>query len=89
MGGDSGDSDYNSTLALTDVIDSGTEGDIKQNGLSQSSLIYLLNQIITQINALNAKLDADGGVTDENYAATWNVSDTVDETGTYEKASST
>lgn len=50
--------------------------EIKGTGLSQKDLVSLLtdtvalvNELKTNLNAVNAKLDADGGVTDTNYAA--------------------
>lgn len=71
--------DYNSTTAITNTTDT---KHLKKAGLNQGSLVYLLNQIITKINALNAKLDADTGVSGTNYASLWNVTDTVIEVGT-------
>jgi hypothetical protein len=65
LDGDSGvtDEDYASTLALTDYVNNTTYNDtataIKTNGMSQGALYTLLNAIVTNVNALNAKLDAD------------------------------
>lgn len=50
-------------------------------GINQTDLITALQTFITGIATLTAKLDADGGVTDTNYAATCNVADTVDDSG--------
>lgn len=61
------DTDYNSTLALTDTINAGTNFTIAANqnlaidntGMTQGALYYYLNAVVTNVNALNAKLDAD------------------------------
>ena len=61
------DSDYNLTLVLTDVVNEGTNFTIADNenlavdnrGVSVSALYDLYGNIVTNFNALNAKLDAD------------------------------
>lgn len=56
------DSDYNSTLAITDVVNSNTKSvltAVDNAGMSQQALYTLLSTIVTNVNALNAKLDAD------------------------------
>jgi hypothetical protein len=61
------DTDYNSTLALTDVINNGVDYTIAANanlaiddrGYNLGALYTLYNNIVTNFNALNAKLDAD------------------------------
>jgi hypothetical protein len=65
--GGTSDSDYNATLALTDIINAGTNFTIAANqnlavddrGMQQGALYDMLSNIVTNINALNAKLDAD------------------------------
>jgi hypothetical protein len=64
LDGDSGvtDTNYNSTLALTDVVNSTTyvvSTAVDNAGMSQEALATLLGNIVTKFNALNAKLDAD------------------------------
>lgn len=62
-----GDTDYSSTLAITDVVNAGSYFTIASNknvavdntGFNQGALYDLLNTIVTNFNALNAKLDAD------------------------------
>jgi hypothetical protein len=62
-----GDSNYNATLAITDVVNAGAYFTIASNknvavnntGFNQGALYDLLNTIVTNFNALNAKLDAD------------------------------
>lgn len=82
-GGVSG-TNYASLWAITDVVDGSRDG-IKQIGLYQSSLVNLLDTIITNIAAVNAKLDADGGVNLTNYASACNVTDNVDSSGTQQR----
>jgi len=61
------DADYNTTLALTDVINAGTNFTIAANqnlaidnrGMQQGALYDFLSNVVTNFNALNAKLDAD------------------------------
>lgn len=48
-------------------------------GINQSDLIDALQTIITGIATLTAKLDADGGITKTDYAAKFDVADTVDD----------
>ena len=52
---------------------------IDKNGISQGDLVTLLNDIVAAIAGINAKLDADGGVTDTTYASLWDITDTIDE----------
>lgn len=72
------DTDFVSTLAVTDVVDSATvlpaNGLIKKTGLNQGDLYALISSIITNFNATNAKLDADAGVNDTDYATNGNLS---------------
>ncbi|MBI4396363.1 MAG: hypothetical protein HY548_04655 [Elusimicrobia bacterium] len=75
------DNDYESSCSITDSIDS-TSGTLKNSGVYQGAIVNLLNAIITKVNAFNAKLDGDNGITDTNYAALWDISDTVDSAGT-------
>lgn len=51
---------------------------INKNGINQEDLVALLDDIIATIAGINAKLDADTGVEDTDYAATWDITDTVD-----------
>jgi len=61
------DDDYSSTLALTDVVNEGVNFTIADNenlavdnrGVSVSALYDLYGNIVTNFNALTAKLDAD------------------------------
>lgn len=73
---------FNSLWAVTDVIGSSFRDGIFDAGVYQSCLVNVLNSLVTSIAGVNAKLDLDGGVADTNYAALWNVTDTVIETGT-------
>jgi hypothetical protein len=43
-----------------------------------TDLLTVVNQLAAAMNALLAKLDADAGVTDANYAATIGTIDTID-----------
>lgn len=71
------DTNYNSTLAITDVINELTVIDpatkIDDTGISQEALYNILYSIITNFNLMNAKLDADGGVAGTDYASLWNL----------------
>jgi len=69
------DTNYNSTLALTDVGNAGGIAAVAVNntGMSQEALGTLIVAIAAGIAAMNAKLDADGGVTDTNFAATYDL----------------
>jgi hypothetical protein len=55
------DIDYNSTLAITDVVNAGKERNtaVDNAGMGQGALYTLLATIVTNVNALNAKLDDD------------------------------
>ena len=57
------DTDYSATLIITDVVNSGSVVDrntaVKNAGTSQIALFALLSTVVTQVAALNAKLDAD------------------------------
>lgn len=46
---------------------------VKSNGLNEGDLVQRLRTFITNHNAVNAKLDLDGGVADTNYAALTNI----------------
>jgi|DEB0MinimDraft_6_1074348.scaffolds.fasta_scaffold245430_1 hypothetical protein len=57
---------------------------VTNTGISQGQLYELLNELVTicaevktNIAGINAKLDADAGVTDTDYAATWDVTATT------------
>ena len=63
--------DYNATLAITDNVNNIAADPIKSNGVFQGAVVTLLGTIRTKFVALTAKLDGDGGVTDTDYAATW------------------
>ncbi len=69
------DTDY---ATLTNTV-----GELLRNfvSISQTDIITSLQTFITAIATSNAKLDADSGVTDTNYAATYDVTDTVDDSG--------
>lgn len=73
---------YVSTTAMTNAIGTAAGKSIRPSGMGQGSLVHLLDHVITQINALNAKLDGDSGVSGTNYASLWNITDTVVEAGT-------
>ena len=51
---------------------------INKNGMNQSDLVALLDDIIATIAGINAKLDADTGVEDTDFASLWDIADTVD-----------
>ncbi len=76
------DSDYNSTLAITDVIDGAANDGINQIGTFQGCVVNMLQSIITKVAALNAKLDLDGTVNGTDFASLWNITDNVDDAGT-------
>ena len=75
------DSDYNSTLAITDVISANAAGDgqtyLGDIGINMGTLVGLLKTCVTNLNALNAKLDADGTVNTATYASTCNITDSI------------
>lgn len=77
LNGDSGvgDSDY---AELTAVVG---ENKTIFAGMNQTDLITALQTVITGIATLTAKLDSDTGVSDTDYAATYDVADTVDDSG--------
>ena len=71
------DTDYSATYALTDVFDSSVaqdSGGVTQNGVPQGNLVTAMSNYVTNYNAMDAKLDLDGGVTGENYAELCNLS---------------
>lgn len=71
------DTNFNSTLAITDVMDAGkTEsgGAVDQRGAPQGNVYNVIEAIETNFNEMNAKLDADTGVSGTDFAATWNLS---------------
>lgn len=41
------------------------------------TLLVIVNELSTALNALTAKLDEDAGITDTNYAATIGAMDTI------------
>lgn len=51
---------------------------IDKNGMNQGDLVAMLDSIVAAIAGINAKLDADTGVEDTDYASTWNITDTID-----------
>lgn len=65
------DTNYNSTLAITDNVNNIAADPIKNNGVFQGAVVTLLGTIRTKFNALLTKLDADAGVTDTNYNSLW------------------
>ncbi|MBI4396132.1 MAG: hypothetical protein HY548_03485 [Elusimicrobia bacterium] len=68
------DSDYESTLAIAFP-----STEITENGItSQGSVLSFLNNWVTNFNALNAKLDADGTVNSTNYASANNITDVIE-----------
>lgn len=73
------DTNYNALWAITNTV--GTKH-LRKGGRDQGSLVFLLNNILTNINGLNAKLDLDAGVSGTNYGSLWNITDTVVESGT-------
>lgn len=68
------DTDYASTLGITDVVNNGVDVNTSLNnaGMSQGALYTLLNTIVTNWNALLVKLEADGVNSDytPTYACT-------------------
>jgi hypothetical protein len=75
------DNDYNSTLAITDVINPavGTARGLFNNGVFQGDLVYLLDTCVTNFNSCLTKLDTDP-LGDSNYSATLAITDNVDDT---------
>jgi len=76
------DDNYESTLAITDIINaSGNPAKGLYNcGVRQGNLVDLLQTIVTNYNALLTKLDADP-LGDSNYASTLAITDTINDTG--------
>lgn len=72
---------YNSTLAIKDYTKNPLYGNISPNGWNKGQIVLWFSTIITAINALNAKLDADTGVSGTNYASLWNVTSSISTTG--------
>jgi hypothetical protein len=67
------DTDYASTLAITDVVNNGAAGTVAVDnaGMSQGALYTLLNSIVTNWNAMLVKVKADGAnSTYSTYACT-------------------
>lgn len=75
------DTNFAALWDITDVV-GGANDMIQDAGINQSALVNLLNDIIATIAGINAKLDADDGVTDTDYASLWDITDNVDEAGT-------
>lgn len=75
------DNNYNSTLAITDIINptNNPAKGLYNNGVDQGDLVDLLQTIITNFNACLTKMDTDP-LGDSDYSATWAISDTVDDT---------
>lgn len=46
-------------------------------GADIDAMVTLINQLSTKLAALMAKMDADAGITDTNYASTIGVPDTL------------
>lgn len=74
-----GDTDYLSTLSITDVVNNGVAYTIDANanlavdntGYNQGALYTLLNEIVTNFNAMLVKVKADGAAgTYTSYACT-------------------
>ncbi len=65
------DTNYNSTLAITDNVNNIAADPIKNTGVFQGAVVTLFGTIRTKFNALLTKLDADGGVTDTDYSSLW------------------
>ena len=70
---------YVATHAITDAINPtlGAAYQIRNNGMKQSDMIYWLNTIITEINAVMIHLDADS-LQLSDYASLFSVTDNVD-----------
>ena len=66
------DTDYNASFAvdLNDTV-------VGSLGMSQDFLVSFLESVVDNFNLALAQLDADGGVTDTDYAATWGITDVV------------
>lgn len=73
--------DYASLWAITDTIGAETDS-VKDNGIYDGSMINFLDTWITKYAGVLAKLDADGGVADTNYASLNGQADIVDSDGT-------
>lgn len=76
------DSDYATTCDVTDTVNATANYGIFNNGMAQGCVVKLLNTIITNFNALLAKLAADGTVNGTTAYTTLTITDTIDETGT-------
>ena len=70
---------YNADHAITDAINpTGTQAnEIRDNGISQGRLIYWLNQIVTQINAVTAHFDDDETMQTTTYGSLWEITDNI------------
>lgn len=69
---------YGSLWAITDDVQGAAGLEVvtdvvKSNGLNEGDLVTRLQTFITNHNAVNAKLDLDGGVSDTDFAALWNI----------------
>ena len=69
------DINYNSLIALTDVVNNGKTAAtaVDNTGASQGAIIAVVTLIIAGMAALNAKLDAEGGVNGTGYATGYNL----------------
>lgn len=51
---------------------------IKGTGLGQKTHVKFLKDLVANFNSMCTKLDADAGVTDTDYRATWGLTDSID-----------
>jgi hypothetical protein len=72
LDGDNGvaSTDYTAKCAIMDVFDSATQGHIKQNGMNESDLLWILDECFSHLHFLTRKLDSDATLTDTNYRST-------------------
>jgi hypothetical protein len=53
--------------------------EFSQGGVSQEAIIAQCQEFVTSLNAINAEMDADDGVTKTDFVALCNVTDTINE----------
>ncbi|MFA5321172.1 MAG: hypothetical protein WC373_00750 [Smithella sp.] len=83
------DNDYVTVCAIMDVFDSSTQGRIKQNGMNQGDLIWILDECFTHLHLLSRKLDDDATVNTATYQSgvVAIIGDKVDDYGTKNESS--
>lgn len=77
LDGGVGDTNYAALVSSLLIIPSGIQTTDTKSIRDEGEIVDYLQLYITQFAVLTAKLDADGTVTDTDYAALWNISDVV------------